>query len=498
MFARPRIHIVPARAGAAAAPAAELLPVAAAMRECGTPTAVVASLLLVIGTAVGQSPSDPSRGVPGMTCHHGLLYPNASQSSEILADYNFNFMSELAINSSVWAGENGADCNKSEYKCSAIGYQWCTAGPQCGCLAGNSMGYLISSLGAGNPVDNPAVCDDPCWCTALLPQYRKAHSMGNSSGCIKYSCDEATGTCSAGKTGNYTTNSTCSSGCAKPAPPPPPPLAQNPCIRFGHTIPVADHVDAMIVQDDDPTINHTWTDMRFGDFSDWVNVFRAGTGTITLWENTGGKRGKQLFRLPKIPLTPGPLVAIVKVAQSQPKPVWPPSLPDNIETIAASCESRAASHAVELSANLLLFRSTATSLPAYYCSSESNYSLLSLVLVDVSSKTSAAVRLFNLSPDTKDAGMSLGAKELVKNVAFSLGSPWVDVPAASASFTFTDSLTAKEIAALTHTPPAAPLGFTNFLLGMQSPGAAGGAYEIRALALTDAPEGGVCKPTAGL
>jgi hypothetical protein len=61
--------------------------------------------------------------VPGMTCHHGLLYPNASQSSEILADYNFNFMSELAINSSVWAGENGANCNKSEYKCSTIGYQ---------------------------------------------------------------------------------------------------------------------------------------------------------------------------------------------------------------------------------------------------------------------------------------------------------------------------------------------------------------------------------------
>jgi hypothetical protein len=38
-------------------------------------------------------------------------------------------------------------------------------------------------------------------------------------------------------------------------------------------------------------------------------------------------------------------------------------------------------------------------------------------------------------------------------------------------------------------------GFTNFLLGMQTPGAAGGAYGVEAIALTDAPEGGVCKPT---
>jgi hypothetical protein len=76
----------------------------------------------------------------------------------------------------------------------------------------------------------------------------------------------------------------------------------------------------------------------------------------------------------------------------------------------------------------------------------------------VSSKTSAAVRLFNLSPDTKDAGMNLGPKSLVKDVAFSLGSAWVDVPTASGDYTFQDDLTAKQIATLTHTPPAAPLG----------------------------------------
>ena len=91
--------------------------------------------------------------------------------------------------------------------------------------------------------------------------------------------------------------------------------------------------------------------------------------------------------------------------------------------------------------------------------------------------------------------MGLGPKSLVKNVAFSLGSPWVDVPTASEQFTFRDDLTSKQIATLTHTPPAAPLGFTNFLLGMQTPGAAGKAYGVQAVALADAPEGGVCKPS---
>lgn len=93
--------------------------------------------------------------------------------------------------------------------------------------------------------------------------------------------------------------------------------------------------------------------------------------------------------------------------------------------------------------------------------------------------------------------MNLGSKKLAENVAFSLGSRWVDVPATSGQYTFQDDLTSKEIATLTHTPPVAPLGFTNFLLGMQTPRAAGQAYRIRAVALTDAPEGGVCKP-AGL
>jgi hypothetical protein len=36
----------------------------------------------------------------------------------------------------------------------------------------------------------------------------------------------------------------------------------------------------------------------------WVNIFKPGKGTITIWENIGGARGKQLFTLSGIPLTP--------------------------------------------------------------------------------------------------------------------------------------------------------------------------------------------------
>ena len=53
--------------------------------------------------------------------------------------------------------------------------------------------------------------------------------------------------------------------------PPPPPLATTPCIRFGHTIPVEHRVDVEIVQEEDPSIRHTWTDYQFSAFSDWYD-----------------------------------------------------------------------------------------------------------------------------------------------------------------------------------------------------------------------------------
>jgi hypothetical protein len=109
--------------------------------------------------------------------------------------------------------------------------------------------------------------------------------------------------------------------------------------RFGHTIPVAHHVDIEISQPGPPAISHTWTNYKFGDFSDWVNVFKPGSGTIKVWENTGGTRGPLLYTLPGIPLTPGPLMVVLKVASSQVSNAtgyWPPALPDAVETIAAS------------------------------------------------------------------------------------------------------------------------------------------------------------------
>ena len=59
-----------------------------------------------------------------------------------------------------------------------------------------------------------------------------------------------------------------------------------------------------------------------------VNVFKPGTGTITVWENVGGTRGASpIYTLSKIPLTPGPLMVVIKVAQDQAisgSKFWPP------------------------------------------------------------------------------------------------------------------------------------------------------------------------------
>lgn len=150
-----------------------------------------------------------------------------------------------------------------------------------------------------------------------------------------------------------------------------------------------------------------------------ARVFFAGT--ITIWENIDGKRGDQLYKLSKIPLTPGPLVVVIKVAQSQafnssgPEPFWPPRVPDNVETIAASY---------------------------------------------VQPGTGGKVRLFNLSPDTKVAGMSITSgtpKTLAKNVQYSLGSDWLPVPVTSQTYSFTDDLTSKVLTTRVETPPPSPL-----------------------------------------
>ena len=81
----------------------------------------------------------------------------------------------------------------------------------------------------------------------------------------------------------------------------------------------------------------------------WVNIFKPGKGTITVFENSGGARGTQLYTLTGIPLTPGPLLVVVKVASSQvanTSGFWPPNRPDSIETISASCECAVATTCV--------------------------------------------------------------------------------------------------------------------------------------------------------
>ena len=77
--------------------------------------------------------------------------------------------------------------------------------------------------------------------------------------------------------------------------------------------------------------------------------------------------------------------------------------------------------------------------------------------------------------------------------SFSLGSDWFDVPASSQTFTFKDDLTSKNLLTKIETPPAAPLGYTNILLGLQKESAT--ATAIQVVPLVDAPEGGVCKPS---
>lgn len=59
-------------------------------------------------------------------------------------------------------------------------------------------------------------------------------------------------------------------------------------------------------------------------------MFKPGAGTVTIWENVGGTRSaKPIYILPKIPLTPGPLMVVIKVAQDQAfntsgADFWPP------------------------------------------------------------------------------------------------------------------------------------------------------------------------------
>jgi len=200
-------------------------------------------------------------------------------------------------------------------------------------------------------------------------------------------------------------------------------------------VPAANHVDVEIVQDGK---NYTWTDYRFGMFSGWVDVFHGGTGQVTVWERTSGGRGQQLLTM-QIPLTPGPLVVVIKDK-------WPPTKPTALETIAASF---------------------------------------------VPPTNGSKVRLFNLAVGVKVAGLADGAgTQLVSDVKFSLGSKWVPVPASHDTFSASSSLDkGAALASATFTPPDAPEVFTAFFLGSEDFG-----YTL--MPQIDAPEYGPCRPAA--
>ena len=164
-----------------------------------------------------------------------------------------------------------------------------------------------------------------------------------------------------------------------PAPKPPQPPAGSPCIRFGNALPSSNVLDATITQG---TVRHTWNNYRFSQFSEWLDIFRAGAGHLTIENNSTG----EVLLTATIPLTPGPLLVVVK-------DFWPPSEANNIEAIAASFTPP---------------------------------------------KLGSAVRLFNLAPDVLSADLLLQGSSseqlLASGVKYSLGSKWIPVSCEQVGF----------------------------------------------------------------
>jgi len=204
------------------------------------------------------------------------------------------------------------------------------------------------------------------------------------------------------------------------------PPNNKPYIRFANTVPSANKITATITQGN---TTYTWTDYAFGEFSKWVEIFKANIpGTIKLVSG-----GKTLLET-SVLLTPGPLVVAVK-------DTWPPVKPTSVETIAAS-------------------------------------------YVPVASGSGA--RLFNLSPDTQAASMSSGGKTLAQDIIYADGSVWAAVPVGSADYTVSNFVTNEVLAKNTFSAPPAPFVFTNFLIGLSN--TTESAYKTQLVALVDAPE----------
>jgi hypothetical protein len=199
-------------------------------------------------------------------------------------------------------------------------------------------------------------------------------------------------------------------------------------------------------------VNYTWTGYKFGQSSDWVSVFKPGSGSITIWENLNGVRGRRLYQLEHIPLTPGPLVVALKIAQDQDPhdsaSYWPPTEADQLETISASY-------------------------PPF--------------------TEHASVRLVNLVSDAKLVGMAAGGSS-VSDVHYGLGSKWVKMPVGDQAFSFVDDDIRPPVPLLTTKVAlqGPPIASTQFLMGLKH--APSTQLAVTSMLLNDAPEGGVCKP----
>ena len=97
----------------------------------------------------------------------------------------------------------------------------------------------------------------------------------------------------------------------------------------------------------------------------------------------------------------------------------------------------------------------------------------------------ASVRLFNLSPSTKLAGLrsSLHGGAAISGVKYSLGSDWGSFALGNQTWSFLDDdVSPPSVLLQTNAAPAGPpIGSTQFLLGLR-------AVNMRALMLNDAPE----------
>lgn len=209
-----------------------------------------------------------------------------------------------------------------------------------------------------------------------------------------------------------------------------------PFLRFGMAIPVDTHVDCTVSQ---RGFSHTWSNFGFGEFSNWTDTFGAGVAQVTLAVAGGGSPLLSLH----VTLTSGPLVLMLRADTTQGGGhYWPPTA-NSLEPIAASY-TPSASH-------------------------------------------SAAVRLFNLSPDTPFAGFRSNqvVAPLADNVQYSLGSDtWVQLAAGQVSLAVFDSLSREQLAVVNAEPPLSPSASTLYLIGVQENSS---NFGTRAVLLEDAP-----------